>query len=175
MALAVLTGGLHEDGLADVTDALRRYRTRQRILEILQDSRVGAHGALALVFSVTIRWQALAELEGDIWLRVPAACGIARASMVLLAAVSRPAGDGLGAAFIQSLPRSSAWFVGIMAVFLAALAGWPAGAFLIAANLAVGSALRAWFHARLGGVTGDCLGFTCQVSEALNLTILTCV
>ena len=64
---------------------------------------VGAHGALALMFSVMIRWQALVELQGDTWLRAPAACGIARASMVLLATLSRPAGDGLGAADQQPL------------------------------------------------------------------------
>jgi len=175
LLIAILTGGLHEDGLADVCDALRAHRSRERMLEILDDSRIGAHGALALIFSVLIRWQAMAHLQGDVWLRLPAVCGIARASMVLLAARSRPAGDGLGAAFVQSVSRTSAWLVALQALLLAACASWPAGALLITANLAVIVALRAWFHARLGGITGDCLGFTCQFSEALSLAILACI
>src|SRR5262245_11792568 len=79
--VAILTGALHEDGLADVCDALRTHRTRERMHEILKDSRIGAHGALALVFSVVIRWQALAHLQGNTWLRLPAALGLSRASM----------------------------------------------------------------------------------------------
>ncbi len=101
---AIITGGLHEDGLADVCDSVRGYRTRERMHAILKDSRIGAHGALALVFSVLIRWQALAHLQENLWLRVPAAYGLSRSSMVLLAACSQPAGEGLGSAFVGSLP-----------------------------------------------------------------------
>jgi adenosylcobinamide-GDP ribazoletransferase len=171
--LAVLTGGLHEDGLADVCDALRAHRTRERMLAILDDSRIGSHGALGLVLATLIRWQALAQMEGEPWLRLPAAIGISRACIVLLAGISRPAGDGLGAAFLKTLPRAHVWLAGAQMLLLAALAGWPAAALLIAGNVAAIVALRAWFQARLGGVTGDCLGFGCQLSEAVSLTILT--
>jgi adenosylcobinamide-GDP ribazoletransferase len=177
--LAVVTGGLHEDALADVCDALRAHRTRERMLAILDDSRIGAHGALALVFSVLLRWQALVHLQGDAWLRLPAVCGISRASMALLAGVSRPAGDGLGAAFVKAVPKGAPWLVGVQVIALSALAAWP-GAWLAAAILVAGNAiailaLRWWFHARLGGVTGDCLGFACQLSETLSLVVLACV
>jgi adenosylcobinamide-GDP ribazoletransferase len=171
--LAILTGGLHEDGLADVCDALRAHRSRERMLAILDDSRIGSHGALGLILATLLRWQALAQLGGDPWLRLPAAIGISRACIVLLAGSSRPAGDGLGAAFVTSIPRAHVWLAGAQLLLLAALAGWPAAALLTAANLAAIAAERAWFRARLGGVTGDCLGFGCQLSEALSLTILT--
>src|SRR4051794_36861982 len=49
IAVAALTGGLHEDGLADVCDAVRKYRTREQMHRILKDSRIGVYGALALI------------------------------------------------------------------------------------------------------------------------------
>jgi len=171
-AIAMITGGLHEDGLADVCDALRAYRSREKMHAILKDSRVGAHGALALIASFTFRWQALASLQGDAWFRLPAAYGISRGMMVLLAASSPPAGEGLGKAFVESLPRGAWALVAAELVLLSALAGWPAAVWLIAANGVTLLLLRAWFLKRLGGVTGDCLGAACQLSEAVSLWVL---
>jgi len=172
MAVAALTGGLHEDGLADVFDAIRKYRTREQMHQILKDSRIGAHGALALIAFFFLRWQALASLSGHSELRLASAYGLSRAQMVMLAATSLPAGEGLGAAFISTLPRRTALWVAIESVALAALAGWPIGLALLAANTALLLLVRWWFSLRLGGVTGDCLGFLCVVSEALSLAVL---
>jgi adenosylcobinamide-GDP ribazoletransferase len=143
--------------------------------EILKDSRVGAHGALAIVFSVLIRWQALTLLEGNPWMRLPAAYGLSRASMVFLAASSQPAGHGLGADFVKTVPGFAVPVALVLSLALASLAGWPGGAVLVAANAVAVLLCRAWFHRRLGGITGDSLGFQCQVSEALSLAVLTCI
>lgn len=172
IVLAVLTGGLHEDGLADVADALRAYRTREKMLLILKDSRIGAHGALALVGSFVFRWQALTLLQGDALVRLPVAYGISRAAMVVLAVTTPAVGEGLGRAFEESLPRWGVWLVVVQVFVLAALAGWPCGAWLMGANGVALWALRRWFVLRLGGVTGDCLGAMCQVSEAVSLGVL---
>ena len=56
------TGCLHEDGLSDVADGFGGGKTRERKLEIMRDSRIGAYGACALVLSVLLRWSALADL-----------------------------------------------------------------------------------------------------------------
>jgi adenosylcobinamide-GDP ribazoletransferase len=175
IGLAFVTGGLHEDGLADVSDAIRKHRTREKMFEILKDSRIGAHGALALIASFMFRWQALASLQGDAWMRLPAVFGISRAVMVVLAGITEPVGAGVGRAFGESLPRGAVVVAFVQSLLLAALAGWPAGAVLLAANVAVVLALRYWFRARLGGVTGDCLGCACQVSEAVSLGVLACL
>jgi adenosylcobinamide-GDP ribazoletransferase len=174
-ALAVLTGGLHEDGLADVCDAIRKYRSREQMHRILKDSRIGAHGALAVMVCFVLRWQALALLPVGVWRTVTAAYGLSRAQMVLLAAVSRPAGEGLGAAFVATLPRGALLVAVIESVALAALAGWQTGLALLAVNAVLLLIIRRWFLVRLGGVTGDCLGFLCVVSEALSLVTLTWV
>jgi adenosylcobinamide-GDP ribazoletransferase len=146
------------------------------MLAILNDSRIGAHGALALCLSLLLRWQALAHLQGNVWLRLPAAYGLSRASMVLLAAWSRPAGEGLGAAFLRTLPRWAVWVVASQAIGLAALTGSPWAALALLVSM-VGVVLlcRSWFHRRLGGTNGDCLGFQCIASEVVTLAVLTCV
>lgn len=170
--LGMLTGGLHEDGLADVCDALRAYRSRERMLEIMKDPRIGVHGAFALIASFAFRWQALAALQGNAWLRLPAAYGISRAMMVLLAGLTPATGGGLGRAFGESLPRGALIVVAIQILLLAGVAGWPAAALICAANAVVLVLLRWWFMARIGGFTGDCLGATCQISEAITLGVL---
>ncbi len=173
LLLTLLTGGLHEDGLADVCDAVRAYRSREKMMEILHDSRIGAHGALAIVFSLLIRWQALDHITGESWLRVPAALGIARGLMVLLAAWTPAVGSGLGRGFRDNLPRSAAWLTALQIVILCFAGGWRAALMLIPLQLTVLAGVRRWFLARLGGVTGDCLGFTCQLSEAATLVVFT--
>jgi adenosylcobinamide-GDP ribazoletransferase len=175
IGLALVTGGLHEDGLADVCDAIRGHRTREKMLEILKDSRVGAHGALALIASFAFRWQALAALQGDPWMRLPAVFAVSRATMVVLAGTTAPVGSGLGRAFGESLPRGAAAIAVAQCLLLAALAGWVAGPVLVGANAMALLLLRWWFRARLGGVTGDCLGCMCQVSEAVSLGVLACL
>ena len=173
LLLTVLTGGLHEDGLADVCDAVRAYRSHEKMMEILHDSRIGAHGAVAIVFSLLIRWQALDHLAGEAWLRVPAALGIARGLMVLLAAWTPAVGSGLGRGFRDSLPKSAAWLIALQVTILCFAGGWRAATVLILLQLAILAGTRRWFMARLGGVTGDCLGFTCQLSEAAALVVFT--
>jgi adenosylcobinamide-GDP ribazoletransferase len=172
IAVAALTGGLHEDGLADVCDAVRKYRTREQMHRILKDSRIGVYGALALIAFFILRWQALATIPVHAWRGLVAAYGLSRAQMVLLAATSLPAGEGLGAAFVSTLPRRAGLWVAIESVALAALAGWPVGLMLLAANAALLLVVRRWFAIRLGGVTGDCLGFLCVTSEAVSLVVL---
>jgi adenosylcobinamide-GDP ribazoletransferase len=173
--ITLLTGAIHEDGLADVADAVRAHRTRERMIEIMKDPRTGAHGAVALILSFLIRWQALSLITGNLWLLLPAAYGMSRGAMVLAAAWTPAAGSGLGAEFIRTLPSWSAFAVAGVGLPLAALAGFPAGPGLLAANLAAALFSRAYFTARLGGVTGDCLGFTCQLAEALSLVTLACL
>src|SRR5580704_15523486 len=80
-----ISGVLHEDGLADVTDAMRAGRTREKMLAILKDSRIGSYGAVAIVLSIVARWQALEHVP---LIQILKACLIAqtvpRAAMVAL-------------------------------------------------------------------------------------------
>lgn len=166
----VLTGGLHEDGLADVCDAVRAGRSRERMLEILKDSRIGAYGAIAIVLSILVRWQAMSRIEGGVWWKFVLVHAAARASMVLLAATTRSAAPGLGDAFRASLPRYAAPLAALqtLGILLFIPREWPA---LLAVAVTV-PAVRLWLMRRLGGFTGDCLGFQCQIAEAAAWVVL---
>lgn len=173
--LVLVTGGLHEDGLADVADACRAWRSAERILDILKDSRIGAHGAAAIGLSLLIRAHAMAALLPAPWSRIPAALALSRGAPVLLGAMSKPAGAGLGRQFCEALDRPTAAAAAVQCIAAASLCGpWPAAALLVVLALAL-LAARVYFHRRLGGVTGDCLGAFSQIVEGASLVVLACL
>ena len=171
----VISGVLHEDGLADVADAVRAGRSRDRMLAILKDSRIGTYGAVAVLLSVLARWQALEFLATSRVVEVLIASqAVPRAAIVAMAWCSRPAGSGLGAALAVSLSTPAAVAAMAQGAAAALLCGWRPGLILIAGSVLVVQALRGWFYRRLGGINGDCLGFTEQVLEIFVLVMFTC-
>ncbi len=170
-----LSGVLHEDGLADVADAVRAGRSRERIMEILKDSRIGAYGAVAILLSVVARWQALEYLAAPrVVETLIASQAVPRAAMVAMAWCSRPAGSGLGFALASTLSTPRAVVAMALGAAAALLCGWRAGFAMIAGSVLIVQAARAWFHRRLGGVNGDSLGFTEQLIEIFILTMFAC-
>lgn len=170
----LITGGLHEDGLADVADALGVRRSRQKALEILKDSRIGAFGALALVLLFSLRWQALVRMPASPAAELAVCGALAKAAMVAMAWLVRPIGEGLGAQFSRELSSFSA-LVAILLGFLAAAAlGGDLAVALAAAATAATLLLAKCFAARLGGVNGDCLGATSVLVETLCMILVSC-
>lgn len=170
-SLIGITGALHEDGLADVADAFRAGRSRERIMTILKDSRIGVYGALALIVSCTLRWQALAASQVNVVLGLAASLAVSRSSLVLLAFHTPVAGEGLGASFKIFLSSGVVRIVLAQALFSAFLCGWRGILIILASGLVMVLA-RSYFCRRLGGVNGDCLGATCQAVETVNLVML---
>jgi adenosylcobinamide-GDP ribazoletransferase len=170
-----ISGVLHEDGLADVADAVRAGRPRDRILAILKDSRIGTFGAIAILLSVLARWQALEYLATPRVLEtLIAAQAVPRAAMVAMAWCSRPAGSGLGHALASTLNTPVALVAMAQGAAAALLCGWRPGFAMIAGSVLIVQASRGWFYRRMGGVNGDCLGFTEQLIEIFVLTMFAC-
>jgi adenosylcobinamide-GDP ribazoletransferase len=166
--LALITGGLHEDGLADTADAFGGGWNREQILTILRDSRIGSFGALALVLSVLARFLLLSILPVNRFTAfVVSAHVLCRWTTLPLSYFLRPAreNDGQGARIAQKispvsfltgtmlsfaivfyLMRSEFWIPLLAAVVIAALTGL-------------------YYFRRIGGVTGDCFGATNQITE----------
>ncbi|MFV0279197.1 MAG: adenosylcobinamide-GDP ribazoletransferase [Rhodoblastus sp.] len=178
--LAVLTGALHEDGLADCADALAG-ETRERRLEIMKDSRSGAYGVLALVFSVALRAGALAALVENSMLlaclAILASAAVSRVAGLMPLALLEPARDnGLGQA--AGAPDTNALRVAIVGAILCAalplLTGAEAGTTVFAAIAATGLAFLVTSHARrkIGGHTGDVAGAAQQAAEIGYLLVL---
>ena len=169
---AAVTGGLHEDGLADVADAFRAGRSRERILAILKDSRIGAHGALALILLTLLRWQVLSAMAGEPVRALTATLAVSRASLAGLAWISAPAGGGLGFEFSRSLTTTGVVIAIVQAIVWSYFSG--AGVMLIWGATVIVVASSVYYNRRIGGVTGDCLGATCLLVETWGLALFSC-
>src|SRR5688500_2794889 len=171
---SILTGAIHEDGLADVADAFRAHRSPERIAGILIDPRIGTFGALALLFSVLLRWHALQNLTTPLLPSLVAAQAVPRAAMVVLGYIARPVGSGLGARFCNEMTAPIALAAAAQGVAAALWCGLRPGIVILAATGLLISLSRSFFDRRLGGVTGDCLGATAQLLEIAILLLLAC-
>jgi adenosylcobinamide-GDP ribazoletransferase len=172
----LITGVLHEDGLADIADAVRAGRPQEKVLRILKDSRIGTFGAVALILSIAARWQAIEYLATARILEVfVASQAVPRAAIVALAWTSRPAGEGLGHALMSTLSTPDALFAIAQGMAAAFWCGWRPGLVMIGGSFLVLRLAQAWFYRRIGGVNGDCLGFTEQILEVFVLVLFTCV
>ncbi|MBV9761495.1 MAG: adenosylcobinamide-GDP ribazoletransferase [Acidobacteriaceae bacterium] len=176
--LLCISGGLHEDGLADVADAIRAGRSRERMLEILKDSRIGTYGASALILFSLLRWQSIESMAAPLIVGICVAVGLSRASMVVIAGCTAPVGAGLGHAFAAACHKGTLFAVLFQSAVLLAGLGWYGGwgrALAVAGACAAASAtMREWFKRRLGGVNGDCLGATCVMVETAALLVMAC-
>ncbi len=171
-ATLLLTGGLHEDGLADVADGFGGGGTRERKLEIMRDSRIGTYGVCALILSFILRIGALAHL-GDpalVALGLIAAQVGGRAAIPAFMQFVPPArADGLSAEAGTPPGEVSLAAALIGAVVLIACLGFSKG--LVAIVLLVGAfAFLSWLSRRqIDGQTGDVLGALEQAGEAIVL------
>ncbi len=171
---AMLTGGLHEDGLSDTADGLFGGWTRERRLEIMKDSRVGSYGVLALVLVSLARWSALTAVlvHGGHWAALIAAGSLSRAPMALVMALLPNArGAGLSHATGQPGPATALVALAVAAAIAGALSGWTAVA-LVFATLAAAILLAFVALRKIGGQTGDILGATQQLAEVACLAVL---
>jgi adenosylcobinamide-GDP ribazoletransferase len=173
----LITGGLHEDGLADMADSFGGATTEKK-LEIMDDSRVGTYGALALVFSILVRVAALGAI---------AATGAFRAAFALIVAeaVSRaalvrlwhdlPAARAGGLSNDAGMPDQNAMLLALaIAAVIAVIVAVPAiglwATILAAALAAIATYTMIRLTARtLGGRTGDTLGACQQAAVAAFL------
>jgi len=181
VALGVmLTGAFHEDGLADTADAMGGAYDRDRLLEILKDSRLGTFGVAALSLTLLLRVALLAELDAAAPLALICAGCLARVPPVWLMVAmpyvtddARSKSRQLTRATLAQALLASVFGLGLLAALIAtAQLPWSTGAWMLAALLvtAVISAQR--FHARAGGLTGDFLGANEQLGECAVLCVL---
>jgi adenosylcobinamide-GDP ribazoletransferase len=167
-AQVLLTGGLHEDGLADLADGFGGGGTRENKLSIMRDPRLGSFGALALILALLVRIAAIAALAqpATIAAVLVAAGGISRAVVPPVMLWLAPArSEGLAAA--SGRPHPARVLAGFGVAGLLALVLLPSALALSATLLAAGGALGLAILARrqVGGHTGDVLGAAQQLAE----------
>lgn len=172
---ALVTGAIHEDGLADTADGFWGGWTRDRRLAIMKDSHIGTYGVMALLLVTLARWSALVTLlsgGAGIWALVGVAA-LSRAPMALiLAALPNARGTGLSNAVGRADWPTAMVGMALACVIAVPGLGWAVmPALLMVGLVTVGVAMLA--RARIGGQTGDVLGAAQQLAELVLLATLT--
>lgn len=174
VAWGILTGGLHLDGLSDTFDAVMSWRPRERKLEIMKDSRIGAMGTLALVAVLLLKVAWLQAAADGWWQAVILAPVWGRWADIYGIFWFPPAREGgLGRSFHAQVRRRDFFVATVATLLLTLLVGQWHG--LAAGLLVWGSThlLACWWKRDLGGLTGDTYGALNEIGEVVALAALT--
>ncbi|MEM9794991.1 MAG: adenosylcobinamide-GDP ribazoletransferase [Pseudomonadota bacterium] len=176
LALGVIvTGALHEDGLADLADGFWGGFDRARRLEIMRDSRIGTYGVIALTLSLVARWTLFAEAL-SLGTLLPVAIGAAMTSRAAMAVMMRwlPAARDDGLSRRTGVPRWKIVAVAMVIGFAGLLLNGIVLAVLAATLTVIVTMATGWLaRAKIGGQTGDVLGACQQIVEITVLAALT--
>ncbi|MEI8235154.1 MAG: adenosylcobinamide-GDP ribazoletransferase [Verrucomicrobiota bacterium] len=169
VALVAASGGLHTDGLADTADGFLSSRPRERMLEIMRDSRIGAMGVLGIVCVLALKSAALYSVPGPVrWLVLLLMPLAGRCSMVVqLSLLPYARSGGLCSVFVQNQRRADV--VLTLGVFASAawLIGGVFGLCAVGASVAGVGIFSVWCRSKIGGFTGDTLGAGCELVELI--------
>ena len=177
VSMAVLTRALHLDGLADFFDGIGGGYTPERRLEIMKDSHTGAFGATALACTVVIKAASVHTIiEGEIWAALLLTPAFSRFGMVLLASWSPYARSegGLGKPFLEGITsRDVLVALVFLLLFSVPVSPWLSLVFALGTLLGV-LVMKRLSEKFLGGITGDVLGATNEITEMLLLALSAC-
>jgi adenosylcobinamide-GDP ribazoletransferase len=170
--LILLSGAMHEDGLADTADGFWGGHDAARRLEIMKDSQIGTYGVLALGISTGLRWTAIAALLPTAPLAVIASASLSRGVMpVVMTVLPLARSEGLS----HSVGRPSLALAGLSVAFGVMLCILLTGAIALGLGLLallVTSGIIAIARRKIGGQTGDVLGATQQLADVAMLVLL---
>jgi adenosylcobinamide-GDP ribazoletransferase len=178
IAMIAISGGLHLDGVADSADAFMSSRGKERMLEIMKDSRTGPMGALAIVSLLLLKFSMLASMVGD-W-RTPVIILMPMAGRVALVikTVSLPYARNHGLATLthaHSHKGQGVAAIGLFALTSSLLLGLTGLWITVFSVLATGF-FAIYCYRKIGGFTGDTLGATCELVELMPaFTALVCI
>ena len=166
--LALVSGCLHLDGLADTADGFFSSRPREMILEIMRDSRTGAMGVIGICLVLLLKFAALSTMPPAVFFKAVFLMPIAgRCAIVLSMALlpyARPEG-GLGRLFYSGHCRLSAGWSFVFLCILAPFIGIRTTTLVLCATGVTGLLFSVWCRRKIGGATGDTLGAVCELTE----------
>jgi adenosylcobinamide-GDP ribazoletransferase len=166
--LVVITGGLHEDGLADAADGFGGGWTKEQILAIMRDSRIGSYGAIAITLSLLARYLLLSHLPTHSFSAYLIASHVlCRWTTLPLSFFLHPARaeDGQGAQVAQRISMAALVFGTLFTLFVCYWALRNSSWIPAAATVGVTLLSGLYYRSQIGGVTGDCYGATNQLTE----------
>lgn len=173
-ALAIITGALHLDGLADVCDGIAARGSRERFMEIMKDSRVGAVGVVGVVLGLLLKWQAMiavpVEIKWQALLFFPAITRFCQVQSIVFGRNTRQ--DGLGSVLVSGAGKTQFAIAAVLALASSWLLLGISGIVVLAAAMISTALIQAWFTRKIGGITGDVIGCTSELNEILILILL---
>ena len=175
-ASALITGGLHMDGLSDTIDGLNGSYNREDALRIFKDSHVGAMAVIGMALTILLKYACLTHIPADKMLvTLVLTTTLSRYGMVQLACFSpyARASGGVAQPFVQGIRGQH--FSGALVLTLALVLGFGGWRGLVLGLLVglVTLAYQVYFRRRLGGITGDVLGASNELNETLVLLVAT--
>ena len=171
LGLTLLTGAMHEDGLADTADGFWGGATPARRLEIMKDSHIGAYGVIALITGFALRWSALTALlsAGWLWTPILVTAMTSRAAMAYVMNIL-PNARASGLSSLTGRPGKTAPRIAAAIAAAGAILGFGfSGIWLLIIAGATLLGCAALARQKIGGQTGDILGATQQVTEITML------
>lgn len=171
MIMIVLTGGLHLDGLSDTADGFFSNRDKEKTMEIMKDSRIGAFGVLSLILIILFKYILISNIENNLPVALILSMGNSRLIALLQIAFKKMARPGgLGDMLHKSKPKK---FIITGIILYLFLIGFIDIKYLIplAGSLMVGELISIYTYKKIGGFTGDVYGATIELTEAISLLI----
>jgi adenosylcobinamide-GDP ribazoletransferase len=169
IALIAFSGALHTDGLADTADGLLSSRPRERMLEIMRDSRTGPMGVVAIVCVVSLKMAAVASLPSParFWALVMMPVAGRSALLFVMATLPYARPDGLVGIF--RLHNPALFLIGTLLFLLSvgAVSGGVPGVAAGAAAFLFVMIFSVYLRKKIGGYTGDTLGAACEMAEII--------
>lgn len=172
-SLAILTGIHHTDGLADFADGLMAKGSKEKKLAAMKDLSTGSAGIVAIVLYLVGLIIAFSMSSGyDLFLAILLGEIMAKFSMVLMASISSPASQGSSSPFLDMMKdRKKLLLSGLIALVPIVLLGGSAGLAVFGAGMAVTMLLGAISTRSFGGITGDVLGTTNEVTRLASVMV----
>lgn len=166
-----VTGAFHLDGLSDTADGIYSARTRERMLEIMKDSRIGTNGAIAMCFDLILKFAGLVYCDYK-WLMIlmmPIAGKMVQGAIVYKAVYPRKNGIGI---YVGTVGRNTVIGTMLLGLLFMTLAFSWWGVLMFAALFGFAYLFRVYITGKIGGVTGDVMGAGSELSEVLLLLLV---
>jgi len=168
----LVTGGLHCDGLMDTVDGIFSGKSRERMLEIMKDSRVGAFGAMAFSLLLLVKYSFIMDIEAT---QLPLALLVMpivgrMASVIAITQYPYARVDGLGKSFYQCPHQQTFYIAEIVGIFLLFIIGKTAVLSAVV-GVSIAFAFCQYVSKKLGGLTGDVYGAVVELTEIVVLLV----
>lgn len=169
--MSAISSGLHIDGLADTADGLLSWKSKDKALEIMKDSRIGAMGAFSIASVLLLKLAALSSIYRIfLWKAVVLAALVGRCSIIFqICFLPYVRENGIGAGFTKHRSHVlGIYAIAVVCLICVLLYGLPGLAIVILWLFAEVS-FESFLKSRIGGATGDTFGASCEIGETVAL------